>query len=71
MSEPSTFTEAKNQFDADHATATVAKCIVPVNGKTCNTASIRDVRGRHSEQYYKWQFSRASTSLTCIDGDGQ
>ena len=39
MTRPSTFAEAKNQFDADHATTTVAKCIAPVNGKTCDTAS--------------------------------
>lgn len=59
MRKPSTFTEAKNQFDSDHATATVAKCVVPVNGKTCDPVSIRDNQGRPSEQYYKWQFIHA------------
>jgi hypothetical protein len=39
MSKPSTFPEAKKQFDAAHATAKVAKCIVPVNGRKCDTAS--------------------------------
>jgi len=60
MSKPRTFAEAKNQFDTDHSTAAVARCIVPVNGKKCGTASIRDIRGRPSEQYYKWQFIHAA-----------
>jgi type I restriction enzyme M protein len=56
MSKPSTFTEAKNEFDVAHSTAKVAKCLVPVNGKKCDTASVRDIRGRPSEENYKWQF---------------
>jgi type I restriction enzyme M protein len=55
----STFTEAKNEFDRVHATAKQAKCVVPVNGKKCDAASIRDIRGRPSEEYYKWQFVHA------------
>ncbi|MEM1059324.1 MAG: N-6 DNA methylase [Verrucomicrobiota bacterium] len=51
-----TFTTAKNDFDAKHITAKTAQCIVPINGKTKATASIRDSRGNPSEEYYKWQF---------------
>jgi len=36
--------------------ASTAKCIVPVNGKVRATAPIRDVHGKPSEEYYKWQF---------------
>jgi len=62
MNKPSTFAEAKNRFDTAHVTAKVASCIVPVNGKKCDTASIRDARGRPSEEYYKWQFINAIIS---------
>lgn len=51
-----TFTTAKHDFDAAHKHAKTAKCIVPVNGKTKDTASIRDTHGNPSEEYYKWQF---------------
>lgn len=51
-----TFTTAKNDFDAVHKNAKTAKCIVPVNGKSKDTAFIRDTHGKPSEEYYKWQF---------------
>src|ERR1039458_9937760 len=54
-----TFTSAKNDFDQKHRTAPTAKCVVPVNGKTRDTASIRDTHGKPSEEYYKWQFIHA------------
>ena len=56
MAAKKTFTTAKNDFDAAHKNAKTAKCIVPVNGKTKDTASIRDTHGKPSEEYYKWQF---------------
>lgn len=39
-----------------HHNAKTALCIVPVNGKFRETASIRDTRSKLSEEYYKWQF---------------
>jgi type I restriction enzyme M protein len=54
-----TFSQAKIEFDEKHAFAPTAECIVPVNGKIIGTASIRDVRGKQSEEYYKWQFINA------------
>jgi len=56
MAPKKTFTTAKNDFDAVHKNAKTAKCIVPVNGKSKDTASIRDTHGKPSEEYYKWQF---------------
>jgi type I restriction enzyme M protein len=50
------FSEAKAEFDKNHATASTAKCIVPVNGKVRASAPIRDAHGNPSEEYYKWQF---------------
>lgn len=54
-----TFASAKTIFDTDHKNAKTAKCIVPVNGKTKDTDSIRDTHGKPSEDYYKWQFVHA------------
>lgn len=51
-----TFSGAKSDFDAAHKNAKTAKCIVPVNGKKKDTASILDTHGKPSEEYYKWQF---------------
>lgn len=57
-----TFATAKNDFDKVHKNAKTAKCIVPVNGKSCGAASIRDTHGKPSEEYYKWQFVHALTN---------
>jgi type I restriction enzyme M protein len=54
-----TFAFAKNAFDLQHQNAKTAKCIVPVNGKSRDEASIRDKSGNRSEEYYKWQFIHA------------
>jgi len=51
-----TFSTAKAAFAAEHKNAKVAKCIVPVNGKSKDSASIRDIQDKPSEEYYKWQF---------------
>ncbi|MCX6901863.1 MAG: N-6 DNA methylase [Verrucomicrobia bacterium] len=51
-----TFSSAKADFDQKHLTAATTKCIVPVNGKARDAASIRDKQGKPSEEYYKWQF---------------
>ena len=50
------FAAAKNQFDAKHATATHADCIVPVRGKTQAPISIRSAAGQPNEEFYRWQF---------------
>jgi hypothetical protein len=49
-----TFTVAKNDFDKAHVNLQTAKCIVPVNGKVRESASIKDKSGKPSEEYYKW-----------------
>ena len=54
-----TFTSAKNDFDNAHRNAKTAKCIVPVNGKSRDSSSIRDAHGKPSEEYFKWQFVHA------------
>jgi type I restriction enzyme M protein len=54
-----TFASAKSDFDATHRNSKTAKCIVPVNGKVRDTASIQDISGKPSEEYYKWQFIHA------------
>lgn len=51
-----TFTSAKTDFDRKHKTAATAQCIVPVNGKSRDSAVIRDAHGKPSEEFYKWQF---------------
>ncbi len=56
MATKPTFATAKIEFDTAHKNAKTAKCIVPVNGKSKSDASIRDVHGNPSEEYYKWQF---------------
>ncbi len=56
MTAPKTFADAKIDFDNLHRHAKTAKCIVPVNGKKCESASIQDSRGQCNEEYYKWQF---------------
>lgn len=55
----SAFAEAKNQFDARHATAIHAECIVPVRGKPHAAIAIRSAAGQRNEEYYKWQFINA------------
>jgi type I restriction enzyme M protein len=59
MATAKTFASAKNDFDNAHANSPTVKCIVPVNGKSRDTASIRDTHGKPSEEYYKWQFVHA------------
>jgi len=59
MTSRKTFAAAKNDFDVAHKNAKDAKCIVTVNGKMKETASIRDAQGKPSEEYYKWQFIHA------------
>ena len=59
MATGKTFAAAKNDFDQAHKTSRTAKCIVPVNGKLHNDASILDTHGKPSEEYYKWQFIHA------------
>jgi len=54
-----TFATAKNDFDTAHRNSKTVRCLVPVNGKSCDTASVRDARGNPSEEYYKWQFVHA------------
>ena len=54
-----TFAEAKRSFDEQHEGRGTTSCLVPVNGKVCADASIRDLRGNQSENYYKWQFVSA------------
>jgi hypothetical protein len=49
-----TFTVAKNDFDKAQVNLQTAKCIVPVNGKVRESASIKDKSGKPSEEYYKW-----------------
>lgn len=58
MSSPA-FAAAKAQFDAKHATATHANCIVPVRGKPHTPVSIRSASGETNEEFYKWQFINA------------
>jgi type I restriction enzyme M protein len=53
-----TFAAAKN-FDKAHHNTLMVKCIVSVNGKWREGASIRDTQGKPSEEYYKWQFIHA------------
>src|SRR5580658_1721650 len=50
------FAAAKTDFDVAHRNSKTAKCLVPVNGKSRDTASIKDIHGKPSEEYYKWQF---------------
>ncbi|MBI4916072.1 MAG: N-6 DNA methylase [Acidobacteria bacterium] len=60
MSHPSeSFAQAKAQFDAAHATAASADCIVPVRGKAHAPLSIRNAKGEPNEEFYKWQFINA------------
>ena len=59
MKSQKTISEAKADFDAAHGTAATAKCLVPVNGKHRDSAPIRDVHGKPSKEYYKWQFIHA------------
>ena len=59
MPTKTTFSTAKNDFDKAHRKSKTAKCIVPVNGKSRDAASIRDAHGKPSEEYYKWQFVHA------------
>jgi type I restriction enzyme M protein len=59
MATRKTFATAKNDFDNKHHNSRTAKCIVPVNGKSRDAASIRDTHGKPSEEYYKWQFIHA------------
>lgn len=54
-----TFTVAKNEFDRAHVKSQTAKCIVPVNGRVRESASIKDKSGKPSEEYYKRQFVHA------------
>jgi hypothetical protein len=63
------FSAAKAEFDKNHATASRARCIVPVNGKVRASAPIRDAYGKPSEEYYKWQFiySRINSGLYAPD----
>lgn len=52
-----TFTEAKNQFDASPGKAAeLAVSLVPVDGKTKRAISLRSATGKPLEEYYKWQF---------------
>lgn len=53
------FATAKNQFDAKHASATHAECIVPVRGKPHAPIAIRSATGQPNEEFYKWQFINA------------
>jgi len=55
----STFSAAKNEFDARHAAATHAECIVPVRGKPHGPIPIRSGSGQPNEEFYKWQFINA------------
>lgn len=50
------FAKAKQAFDDRHKRLKTAECIVPVNGKTKQAASILDSKNNPSEEYYKWQF---------------
>jgi type I restriction enzyme M protein len=59
MTSKETFSSEKIVFDSVHKDKKEARCIVPVNGKMINTASIRDSQGKPSEDYYKWQFVHA------------
>jgi len=59
MSSPA-FAAAKAHFDAKHATATHADCIVPVRGKPHTPVSIRSASGGTNEEFYKWQFINAA-----------
>src|SRR5207237_3257771 len=56
MNGKSSFASAKNDFDKAHRNCSSTKYLVPVNGKIRDIASILDVRGKSSEEYYKWQF---------------
>jgi type I restriction enzyme M protein len=53
------FAAAKSEFDAKHATAMHAQCIVPVRGKPHAPISIRAASGQPNEEFYKWQFVNA------------
>ena len=55
----SSFMVAKQQFDAKHARAAQAECIVPVRGNPRGPVSIRGSDGKPNEEYYKWQFINA------------
>src|ERR1700693_3777602 len=50
------FSEAKANFDRLYQARETTPCIVPVNGKTRSSATIRDAQGKPNEEYYKWQF---------------
>ncbi len=60
MATGQTFATAKEEFDQAHKNSKTAKCLVPVNGKVLDTASIRDTHSKPSEEYYKWQFIHAA-----------
>lgn len=52
-----TFTEAKQEFDNIYKNVShFPQSLVPVNGKTVTKIPLKDVSGKPSEEYYKWQF---------------
>jgi len=52
-----TFLDSKNKFDKKYGKELkLDKSLVPVNGKYIKDISLKNKKGKPSEEYYKWQF---------------
>lgn len=57
FSSPVTFIQAKKEFDEKYSsTLHLEKSLVSVNGEYKEGISLKNKRGKPSEEYYKWQF---------------
>jgi type I restriction enzyme M protein len=50
------FTESKQEYDKKYQSETHFECFLPVNLERNKITSIKNIKGKPNEEYYKWQF---------------